>query len=246
MNNFETVRIDLPSKGKVYSVESPLSLGYVEMRYMTAKHEDILTNPNNINKGWNYAVNEFAKSLIVTEGFEYGELIEGDSFQILIASRILSYGEKYHFEYDETPYTIDLSQLPDKELNWKLFKNKNEFPLHLTISDATVCIKLLTVKDLSDIDIELKELNKKFPDENFNRYVKLKKMLVSVDGDYSEESIINFIDNKLIGWDIRDIFDFYKKISPDVDFTFKTDTKEGTVKNIPFSPIEMFFPDTKL
>ena len=43
--------IDLPSKGLVYSKENPLSSGKIEMKYMTAKEEDILTNQNYIQKG---------------------------------------------------------------------------------------------------------------------------------------------------------------------------------------------------
>ena len=41
-----TEMIDLPSKGLVYSETSPLSSGKIEMKYMTAKEEDILTNQN--------------------------------------------------------------------------------------------------------------------------------------------------------------------------------------------------------
>ncbi len=46
MNEFKfpTEVIDLPSKGLLYPKESPLSSGKLEMKYMTAKEEDILTN----------------------------------------------------------------------------------------------------------------------------------------------------------------------------------------------------------
>ena len=43
--------IDLPSKGKVYSENSPLSSGKIEIKYMTAREEDILTSQNLIKKG---------------------------------------------------------------------------------------------------------------------------------------------------------------------------------------------------
>ena len=39
-----TEEIELPSKGLVYPEDNPLSSGKVEMKYMTAKEEDILTN----------------------------------------------------------------------------------------------------------------------------------------------------------------------------------------------------------
>ena len=48
---FTTEIIDLPSKGYFYPEGHPLSNGQVEMKYMTAKEEDILTSANLIKKG---------------------------------------------------------------------------------------------------------------------------------------------------------------------------------------------------
>ena len=48
---FPTEVIDLPSKGLVYPESSPLSKGTIELKYMSAKEEDILTNANFIEKG---------------------------------------------------------------------------------------------------------------------------------------------------------------------------------------------------
>ena len=36
--------VELPSKGLIYPKDNPLSSGKIEMKYMTAKEEDILTN----------------------------------------------------------------------------------------------------------------------------------------------------------------------------------------------------------
>ncbi len=43
--------VDLPSQGLVYPESSPLSSGKIEMKYMTAREEDILTNQNYISNG---------------------------------------------------------------------------------------------------------------------------------------------------------------------------------------------------
>jgi endonuclease YncB( thermonuclease family) len=48
---FPTEQIELPSKGLPYSPDSELSKGVIEMKYMSAKEEDILTNQNFIEKG---------------------------------------------------------------------------------------------------------------------------------------------------------------------------------------------------
>ena len=43
---FPTETVELPSKGYFYFEGHPLSSGKVEIKYMTAKEEDILTSPN--------------------------------------------------------------------------------------------------------------------------------------------------------------------------------------------------------
>ena len=50
-HKFPSEIIDLPSKGKLYPKDSPLSEGKVEIKYMTAREEDILTSQNLIKKG---------------------------------------------------------------------------------------------------------------------------------------------------------------------------------------------------
>ena len=49
--DFPTEVIDLPSKGKLYPESNPLSKGTIEIKYMTAKEEDILASQNLIKKG---------------------------------------------------------------------------------------------------------------------------------------------------------------------------------------------------
>jgi len=46
-----TELVSLPSKGLLYPESSPLAKGEIEMKYMTAKEEDILTNANFIRQG---------------------------------------------------------------------------------------------------------------------------------------------------------------------------------------------------
>jgi hypothetical protein len=47
-NKFPTEIVELPSKGYFYPKENPLSTGKVEIKYMTAKEEDILTSVNRV------------------------------------------------------------------------------------------------------------------------------------------------------------------------------------------------------
>jgi len=48
---FPTETIELPSRGLLYPSDNPLSNGKVEIKYMTAKEEDILTNQAYIQNG---------------------------------------------------------------------------------------------------------------------------------------------------------------------------------------------------
>jgi len=92
---FPTEIVDLPSKGLLYPKENPLSSGQIEMRYMGAREEDILTNTNYIQSG--VVLDKILESLIVTKT-NLKDLIIGDKNAILIASRILGYGQDYEFE----------------------------------------------------------------------------------------------------------------------------------------------------
>ena len=73
---FPTEIVDLPSKGIVYPKSNPLSSGKVEMKYMTAKEEDIITNQAYIKKG--IIVDKLLEALVVSEGVDLGDMIVGD------------------------------------------------------------------------------------------------------------------------------------------------------------------------
>ena len=70
-----TETITLPSKGLLYPKDNPLSSGEIEMSYMSAKHEDILTNINFIKNGT--VIDKLLQELIVTP-INYNELLSGD------------------------------------------------------------------------------------------------------------------------------------------------------------------------
>ena len=115
---FPTEVIDLPSKGLIYLESSPLSSGTIELKYMSAKEEDILTNTNFIEKG--IVIDKLLQSMIVGK-VDYDELIAGDKNAILFAARILGYGANYDIEltdkYGKRVKTIvDLSKLQNKQL----------------------------------------------------------------------------------------------------------------------------------
>ena len=102
---FPTEMVELPSKGWLYPEENPLSSGKVEIKYMTAKEEDILSNQNYISQGT--VIDKLLQSLIVTK-INYSDLLIGDKNAILVAARILGYGQDYEFNYDGRTAVADL------------------------------------------------------------------------------------------------------------------------------------------
>ena len=101
-----TEEVELPSKGLVYPKDNPLSSGKIEMKYMTAKEEDILTNQSYIKKG--VVIDKLLQSLI-TSDINYNDLIIGDKNAIMVAARVLGYGKDYEFEYEDEEIEIDLN-----------------------------------------------------------------------------------------------------------------------------------------
>lgn len=243
-----TETVTLPSKGLVYPETSLLAKGEIEMRYMSARDEDILTNINFIKQGT--AIDKLLKSLIVTP-IDIDDLVTGDKNAILFAARILGYGKDYSFKFrnestgNEDEYTLDLTTLDEKPLDEKLFeKGKNEFTFTLPKSGNTVVFKLLTGKDEKAIDAEIKGLQKIDANGSFENTTRLKHMIIAVNGKTDRVSIIDFVDNYLLAPDSRALKKYYNEISPDIETTI-TLNKDGYVQEgvtIPIG-INFFWPD---
>ena len=123
---FPTEVVDLPSKGYFYIDGHPLSSGKVEVKYMTAKEEDILTSQNLIKQGT--VIDILLQALIVDKTINVQDLLIGDKNAIMVAARILGYGKEYEFEYDGEEQKVDLSILEPINIDFSKFtKGKNEF-----------------------------------------------------------------------------------------------------------------------
>jgi len=243
-----TETISLPSKGLLYPETSPLSKGQIEMKYMTAKEEDILTNTNFIRQGT--VIDKLLQALIVTP-IEYSDLLVGDKNAILVAARVLGYGKDYTFKYtnqrnQESEVTVDLSALEDKQIDESLFKRgANEFSFSLPHSGNNITFKLLTHGDEKKIDDEIKGLQKVNPNSSTDVTTRLKYIITSVEGKRDQKDIREFVDNYLIAKDARSLREYYTKISPDVNLTFKPEDESYTGEGIaiPVS-INFFWPDS--
>ena len=237
-----TEEVTLPSQGKLYDEKSPLRTGVLEMKYMTALEEDILTNQNYIQDGT--VIDRLLKSLIVSP-INYNDLLIGDKNAILIAARILGYGTDYAFEYKGQEVSIDLSELKDKEIDESLVKEgKNEFFYTLPFSKKELSFKLLNHGDDLKITNEIKGLQKVNKNANVTSTTRFKHTILSVDGNYEKKVIREFIDTRMLARDSRALRNHIKKIQPDVDLSYKFTDGAGNQKTfeIPIG-INFFWPD---
>ena len=231
--------VELPSQGLIYPESSPLSSGKIEMKYMTAREEDILTNQNYISKGT--VLDELVKSLIVSD-IDYEDLIIGDKNAVLVAARVLGYGKDYKFTWGGEEYNIDLTAIEDKPLNTSLFKKGiNEFKFTIPSSGDNITFKLLTGKDEKKINAELEGLKKINKNSSAELSTRLKYIITSINGNQDQKDIREFVDNYFLARDSRALREYIKEVQPDVDLTFFPDGSNEKV-SIPIG-LNFFWPD---
>ena len=216
---FPSEVVDLPSGGKIYGGESPLKGGKIELKYMTAREEDILTSQNLIKKG--VVIDKLLDSLILSEGVNADDLILGDKNAIMVAARVLAYGKDYPIEIDcdgckeKIEHVIDLSQLesPDSLID----VNDDGYHEFVTETGLNVVIKPLTRGDEMDIENTEKILSKRYSKGLTSSVTsRLKQIIVSINGITDKGTLPGMIDNLVIK-DSKMIREEFEKINPTID-----------------------------
>jgi hypothetical protein len=239
---FPTEMVDLPSKGYFYFDGHPLSSGKVEIKYMTAKEEDILTSQNLIQNGT--VIDKLLESLIVDKSINIDDLLVGDKNALMLASRILAYGKDYEFTYEGEEHSIDLSKLESLDIDISKFtRSKNEFNFKLPTSEREITFKLLTggdEKSIAEETIAKQKISKEF---NPIFTTRLKHMILSVDGKSEKSYINNFVDNEFLSRDSLSFRKYLSSITPDVDMNVKVTDSSGkkTEVAVPIT-VRFFWP----
>ena len=207
MANFPTEMVNLPSKGKLYPKTSPLSKGEVELKYMTAKEEDILTSINLIRKG--IVLDKLLEALIVDKSIKLDDMLVGDKNAILIAARILGYGKEYTLQAlcdacdERSQLKVDCTKFKDIEIDDKIKENK--FSIDLPTTKVKLEFKLLTSAEELEVVKEVEGLQKIQPDLIFH-LAEFSRIVQSF--QYFEDLILEQLDGALFkgGFDVgRDI-----------------------------------------
>jgi len=255
-SKFPTEMIDLPSGGSLYPEGSSLSSGRVEMKYMTAKEEDILTSANLIQKG--VVIDTLLRALIVSNGegrsVNYNDLVVGDKNAIMIAARVLGYGADYPVEMAcpacgvKQKQTIDLTTLENKNTEAELADEDGRFTFKLPIAKKTLTFKILTHADEKLVDAEAKRMKKKKVGGNGITYEltsRFKYMIVAIEGEEDKTAIRAFVDNEFLSRDSLAFRQYVEEVSPDVDMTvyFECDAcgHEDATVQMPMN-VQFFWP----
>ena len=225
--NFPTEVITLPSQGKCYPENHPLSSGEVEIKYMTAKEEEILASQNLIKKG--VVLDMLFESIIADKSISADDILIGDKNAIVLATRILGYGPDYKIEFtgedgEKEQISIDLSKVQTKEVDIEKLNRENLYEWVTPTTKSVLKFKMLTHGDEKKIEGDVRAMNRLnkggVSAELTTRY---RYIIQSVDGKEDTKSIVDFINNKFLSRDTRAFRNHLLELQPDMDMVFEYD-----------------------
>jgi len=238
--DFPTEVITLPSEGKCYPEDNPLSSGEIEIKYMTAKEEEILASQNLISKG--VVLDKLFESIIADKSINVDDIIIGDKNAIVLATRILGYGPEYKIKVPtidgQSELSIDLAKVQTKEVDLDKLSRNNVYEWVSPFGKNVIKFKLLTHGDEKKIDADVRAVNRLNKDgasaELTTRY---RYMIQSVDGKEDTKSIVNFVNNKFLTRDTKAFREHIKVLQPDMKMEFEYDNPNTGEKEM--TPIPM-------
>lgn len=215
--------VDLPSRGS-YPKDHPLhGKEVIEMRFMTAKEEDILASQTLLKKG--LAIERMLDSLIMDKNIKAQDLLIGDRNALIVAARISGYGANYktqigcpscgstsHFDFDLTQQHIHESQ-ENEELGLIKLENGN-FKTTMPFSKFNIEFRILDGKD----ELMMAKLAADKKKMKMNESVltdQFKLMIVSIEGHTEKTIISRYVDN-MPTLDSTKLKACYKVAAPDV------------------------------
>ena len=228
--------IDLPSEGYFYPEDHPLADGVIEIRHMTAADEDILTDRQLLKKG--EAVDRLIDAVIVEEGVELGDVLNGDVGGIMLATRILAYGPQYPFEIEcpvceeKNQKVADLNEIEGKDVDFDSVEpHQTRFFTRLPVTDVEIGFKLLTRGDVQQVNKELKRSKRQSGRKTekglrpsgqvtTNMTTRLRRIIQEVNGETSKAEIRKFVE-QMPARDSLYLRKEVEKLKPDIDLEYE-------------------------
>jgi len=216
--------VELPSQGKAYPANHPLhNEETIEIRFMTAKDEDILSSKTLLKKG--VAIERFMQNIVVNQKINVKKLLVADRNAILIAARVSGYGDQYETKVtcpsceavSESLFNLNdkkISHIEAREdLNIKKTDN-GTFLVTMPLTKHEIEFRLLTGEDENAIARSSESRRKQRLSETMltDQY---KRMIVAVAGHTSREIIRKYVDN-MPTRDSRFLRNCYKATAPEI------------------------------
>ena len=198
--------VELPSSGKLYPPDHPLhNQETVEIRYMTAKDEDILTSKALLRKG--LAIDRMLENLIINSNVQVRDLLVGDKNALVLAARASGYGPTYDTKVTcpscdaVVEYSFDISlcsSKPGKALSGQdeqiSVTNNGTFLTTLPQTKYDLEYRILNGHDEAYlVEAANKKAKLKLPDAAATDL--LKRVVVSVNGVTNRVEVNNFVEN---------------------------------------------------
>ena len=218
--------VELPSKGIFYPAGHPLhNQTTVEIRYMTAKEEDILTSRSLLKEG--VALDRMLQNVLVDTSINVDTLLVGDKNAMLVAARRTGYGADYDTNVtcpscgttDE--HSFDISEPPCNDFLGEArnlgvaVTEEGLVQIKLPMSGVEVTCRLLTSADETRLTKEMerkakRKMSQGVTTDSFRAYV------VAVNGDESPFTIESFI-QAMPARDARHLRTIYSSIVPNIN-----------------------------
>ena len=241
--------VDLPTKGKFYSQDHPLhNKDTIEIRYMTAKDEDILTSKTLLKKG--VAIDRMLSNLLVDKNIKIEDLFIGDKNALIVASRIGAYGADYETKVtcpacgSTSEHSFNLEEIETREVDQEIrISNEGTFVVKLPRTKVEVECGLITGTQEKQLSLAAEKRKKhKLPETTLTAL--LKTFIVSLNGETDKEVIEKFVNN-MPALDSKYLRAVYDKVVPNIDLkqTFQCDSCDAdSTIDMPFS-VQFFWPN---
>jgi len=213
-----TVIVPLASSGNVYPKNHVLRKGIVEMRYMTAYDEDILTNASYIKNG---VVFEKLLESIITTDVSINEISASDKFGLIIHARILAYGYEYPIQVTDPNTKKQIERVFDlRKLQFKPFT--------------------LVPDDLGEFEYRVNETCKlKFriptedaPDDTVSNF--LKNVITELNGNRNVADIEQFIRYEFLSMDAKKFRTYIAENRPGLQLDIEIEGEDGDTFKVGF------------
>jgi len=224
-NKLPSIVVNLASGGEIYPKTHPLRSGKIEMRYMTAYDEDILTNASYIREG--IVFEKLLESIIVTD-IDIHEIASVDRDGLIIYARILSYGAEYPVVVTDpttnkqTKQVVDLTKLQPKPFNL-IADDQGEF---LYTTKSGIEIKFTYLRKFTDVS-SVTDL--------------LKRIITQINNTRAQSDIEHFLRYEFLAIESKAFREFVLQNAPGIDYTYEFEGEDGGTFTAGFQPAADLF-----